>query len=96
VLPKLNGEVPIGNGSAVEPVPPTPVDKSGTGAHGKQGNTSVNGQWQQQGGPRKKNRKRTKSGPNMKTSTTGPSATNGDVKTKAEVLPVNEMERKGG
>lgn len=96
ILSPTNGEVAAGivlsNGRPAEPVPPTPITRTDQpNAASNDRDKPASGQWQAP--PRKKNRKRTKSGPNPRSS---PSIGAADVKSKPEVLPTNEMERKGG
>jgi hypothetical protein len=92
------------NGKIHEPVPPTPQDGAGgSDERPKQGNAqNSSGHWQTQSGTRKKNRKRTRSGPNPSRNASGgnASASNGstshDLKSKTDAVHIAEHDRKGG
>ena len=99
-----NGDVlasmPPANGRPIEPVPPTPFDKGGANDKPRQGSSqNASGQWQTQPGTRKKNRKRTKSGPNPSrggAAERAAQASSQAPKPMPEVKPAIETERKGG
>ncbi|KIW00606.1 uncharacterized protein PV09_07803 [Verruconis gallopava] len=98
VIAPVNGDSPLINGnSGMDPVPPTPLNDGAD--RSKQGITqpSANGQWQT---GRKKNRRRSRSGPNPAKSASGVVSASapavGDDKIRSTAAPAPETERKGG
>ena len=106
VLAPANGDIttnaPNLNGRPVEPVPPTPFDKNvgHEDKHKAITPQASSGQWQTQPTMRKKNRKRTKSGPNpsrnVAPGSSAPSSSHTTFQTARATAPMIETERKGG